>query len=452
MDKNIKKIVNITEKLQEGKNFKKSKLVKIFELSNNLNLNVYKGILLLYYFAKFKEFPNHRLRNLVKNNIFQNCLFFLEGNYFSPPEVGNIFKDILLIPDKYSEVRDILMGCFYGAFWSFMNNPKNFKMAVEYGLAIVNSAFSLDNFNIYEKIKIGNMSKVINLGGSGKKEVKLLNISSMSAIITAAVCKAINKDLIVTKTVSAATSSVTGSQDIFELLGVNLNLSIEKMVDVACSTKLGIFKINQIVPKLNRVYDGKLYNVQVFAGLVGGASIVNPVDADLINYGLTRGSTKLCLAILSKLYPHKKIMIIQGKDRYKRSIIDQFSIVSNTEIAYNIKTRLFVREVSLQTLGFNYKPFSFKNIKTKKSKMENLKKFIQLLLGKGHKDLKLAVAMECALNLYGLKLVHDLKHGVKLAFECINSGEGIKILEDLVKNTKGDIYLFNRLIKNFKHI
>ncbi len=361
-----------------------------------------------------------------------------------PEEVGGVFLNILKIPDSDGKYRDILMGCFYGSLWSFMNSPKNFEKAIEYGMAIIKAAFSLDNFNIQQKLRLNkNNVKVINLAGSGKKEIKSLNISSMSAIITAATGKKIGENIVVEKTVSRATSSITGSSDIFELAGVNLNLPIDKMANISLKTKLGIFDINKIVPRLNHVYDGRLYNVQIFAGLVGGAAIVNPVDADLINYGLTRGATKLCLAILSKMYPSKNILVSQGKDPYGTPVIDQISISANTEITQNIKNQKTVKEVTPKDFGFDFR--SFKYIETAQNQKENLNKFIKILMGRGNEELKQAVAMEVALNLFGLELVDDLKTGAELALETINSGIGIKVLEDLVVHSGGDRQRFSRL-------
>ena len=266
----------------------------------------------------------------------------------------------------------------------------------------------------------------------------------MSAVITAAVGKEIGENIVVEKAVSRATSSVAGSGDIFELAGVNLNLPVNKMAEISLATKLGIFDINAIVPRLNRIYDSRLYNVQVFAGLVGGAAVVNPVDANLINYGLTRGSTKLCLEILGKLYPYKNILVLQGKDSSNMPVIDQVSIAANTEIAQNIKNDKTVKEVTPKDFGFDFR--SFKYIETARDQRENFNEFIKVLVGLGSKELKQVVAMEVALNLFGLEVVDDLKIGAELALETINSGVGIKVLEDLVAYSGGDVRKFNSLV------
>lgn len=447
MKKTINKIVKFTEYIANGKDFRKSEALEVLNLINNSNhnLNVYRGILAICYFSKFNGFPDRSFNKLKTDENFLKCLSFLKEKPLPPPEVGGVFLNILKIPDSNGEYRDILMGCFYGVLWSFMNNPENFEKATEYGIAIIKSAFSLDNFNVQQKINLNkDKVKAVSLAGSGKKEIKLLNISSMVAIITAAAGKEIGENIIVEKTVSRATSSITGSSDIFELVGVNLNLPIGKMADISLKTRLGVFDINAIVPRLNHVYDGRLHNVQVFAGLVGGAAIVNPINTDLINYGLTRGTTELCLTILSKLYPDKNILVLQGKDPEGTPVIDQISISANTEIAQSVKNQVTIKEITPRNFGLDYKPFKY--IEAAQKPRENLSEFIKILIGRGSEELKQVVAMEVALNFFGLEIINNLKEGASLAIETINSGAGIKILEDLVSYSGGDMQKFNNLV------
>lgn len=444
----INTVMKFTEKISNGENFSKHEAIFVLNLikKTNCNLNVYKGMIVVHYFFKFKEFPDLNLKTLIKDEKFLKLVALLNGESLPPSEVGKIFLEILKISDLESDYRDILMGCFYGATWSFMNNPENYEKAIDYGIEIIKSAFSLDDFDIYKKINTEkNGMKIINLAGSGKKEIKLLNISSLAAMITAAVGEEIGENIVVAKTVSKATSSVTGSRDIFELLGVNLDLPINKIFEILLKTRIGVFDINRIVPRLNHVYDGRLYNVQVFAGLVGGAAIVNPVDADLIIYGLTRGSIKVCLAILKKLYPDKNIIVMQGKNLNDKPIIDEISICGNTTVAQYVNDDIIIKEISPREFGFDFKPFI--NIQSNQDPQENLKDFIKILIGQGKEELKQVVAMEVALNLYGLGIVKDLKTGARLALEVINAGKGIDILKNLIIYTQGNIDQFYKILE-----
>ncbi|MFH0805367.1 MAG: hypothetical protein ABIG88_03000 [Patescibacteria group bacterium] len=445
----IRKVVKFTESIVNGNDFNETEIQKILNLSyhSDSNLNIYRGILCVHNFHKFKKLPLEQFRNLSADERFIKCVFLLNGDTLLSSEIGNLFLNILTIPDEEIEYRDILLGSFFGSLWLLMNNHENFKIAVDYGVEIIKSAFSIDRFNFSKKIKLErNDAKIINLAGSGKKEIKLLNISSMVAVIIATVGKKINENIIVEKTISQSTSSITGSGDIFESVGVNLDIPINKIAEMSLETKLGVFDINKIVPKLNRIYDGRLYDIQVFAGLVGGAAIVNPIDTDLINYGLTRGSSKLCLAILNELYSDKNIIVIQGKNPRGQAVIDQISIVADTEIAQRINGKSSLYTITPKEFSFDFEPFKY--VQTTKSQKENINQFIKLLAGQGNKNLKQAVAMEVALNLYGLGVINNLKNAALLSLEVINSGEGVNLLKNLVIASGGDVNKFDKLIKN----
>ncbi len=443
----LNKIVKFTEDIVNGEKFNESEIDNILSVIKNFdgNVNIYKGILIIYYFFKFRKIPSKSFDEIIVNNSFLKCVDLLNKNILSPNEIEEILLNILSIPDNKEELRDVLMGSFYGALWPIMNDHKNFGLAVDYGISIIKSAFRLDNLDIKNKIDIHRGKvKVISLAGSGKKEIKLLNISSMTAIITAAVSRILKENIVVEKTISRSTSGVTGSYDIFELSGVNLNLSVKTMYDVSLKTGLGIFDINSIVPKLNHIYDGRLHNVQVFAGLVGGAAIVNPIDADLINYGLTRGSAKLCLAILDKLYPDRKIIVLQGKNSKGLSVVDQISIGSETEAFQNISGKISNIKIIPEHFGFQKKPFEY--IISTNNQKENLYEFIKFLFGKGNKYLNQLIAMEVALNLSSIGIIDNLKMGANIALKAIDSGIGIEILRDLVVNSNGDQKKFNNII------
>lgn len=448
MEHSTTRVIKFTEHMTNGSDFTKSEILDVLKLidDSSRNLNVYRGILALFHFAKFNEFPEPSLEKLEADETFSKCLSLLKGDASLPPEeLGALFSNILHLPDGNGRYRDVLLGCLYGSLWSLMNDPQNFEQATEYGTALVMAAFSLDDFGVLQKLKLAaSDAKVISLAGSGKKEIKLLNISSMAATVIAAAGKKIGKNIVVAKTVARATSSTTGSGDIFELAGVNLNAPIDQMAQVSLATKLGIFDINAVVPRLNRVYDNRLHNVQVFAGLVGGAAIANPVDADLINYGLTRGSTKLCLAVLHRLYPGKNILVMQGKDPYGTPVIDQVSVTGKTELAQIIHDEVTVREIAPNDFAFDF--MSSECIETTRSPKDNLNEFIKLLMGRGTRELKQAVAIEASLNLFGLEVVDDLKTGAELALEIIDSGTAIEVLEDLVLHSGGDMQKFTSLV------
>ena len=66
MEKIINKIIKFTEYITGGGNFRRSEILSVLNLisGSNRNLNVYRGVLTIYYFSKFNEFPDKNFERL----------------------------------------------------------------------------------------------------------------------------------------------------------------------------------------------------------------------------------------------------------------------------------------------------------------------------------------------------------------------------------------------------
>lgn len=162
----INRIVKLSEDINKGIT-KEPDLLKglnLIKQNPNINLGVYEGYLISYHFYKFKKHPPvDMLRDHVFNKIFLKCDAIFNESALPPETIGNLFLEIISIPDDQQKIRDILLGSFYCCLWQFMNNPKNLEMATRYGLEIIKSAFSLDRFDYLNKIKLARKNaKIIN--------------------------------------------------------------------------------------------------------------------------------------------------------------------------------------------------------------------------------------------------------------------------------------------------
>ena len=442
----INNVVSISQRLPSSKVSQQEIIhgLEQINIANKLgvNLDVYKGFFILYYYNQYHQYPKIKLPTAFNEyeSLFKHNLDIINGVCLLPSTIHWIYTCILHIPNCQGHIRDILLGSFLASLWSRMNDPEKLDIAIKYGVEIIQAAFDFDQFDyISSKIKVGSFDiKTINLSGSGKKDkdTKLLNISSMTSFIIAAASQFINQDIIVAKTSSRATSSTTGSSDIFKLLGVNLRITNQEMAKISSKTKIGVFQVENAVPKLNQIYDNRLYDVQVFAGLVGGAAIVNPVDVTSIHYGLTRGSNKVCLGILNKLYPDKNITVITGKDENGNSKMDQVSIIGETDIAQIINGHTNYYTVTPKDFGLEFGDLN--GVLSKSTPEKNAEEFVRLLMGKSNKSLEAVIAMEAAICLINIEGVDNLKSGAKLALEIIKSGKGLEVLDNFILSTKGD--------------
>lgn len=99
-------------------------------------------------------------------------------------------------------------------------------------IKLLNKSFEKDSFKPFHYIISPKKTPVISLAGSGKKGIKTINVSTTSAII------AVSLGANILKSCSSATSSLTGSFDLMELLGINTNLTIEDTIQLLDKTRI----------------------------------------------------------------------------------------------------------------------------------------------------------------------------------------------------------------------
>ncbi len=440
----IAEVIRVTELMCEKEQLEEKLISKTIALidkyKSTINLNVYKGMLICYQASKYQRrileiYPD----KFLSSSIFNFCIVANRSGYLDIAEVKKQFALALRIEDKDTKLRDLLLGSLHYTLWRFFFENNGNKNYINLGREIAEEAFSIDKFNISHKHVFELGAHVISMSGSGKKATgfKMINLSSMAAIVTVGVSKLLGKRILVSKTASRATSSITGSSDIFSLAGGNLNLSVDRMCKIMDECGLGIFNIDEVVPKLNKIYDGKLYNMQIFAGLIGGGAIANPVQAQLINYGLTRGNQQVTLGVLSSIYPDSNIMIVTGYNKNSKPIIDQLSLEGDSVITSRIDGHIRTQIVSPKSFGI--KNIAIDTVYSRDDSRNNLAIFLDLIKGQADNSIKSTVAMEVALNLYGSGLADDLPAGTELALQAINSGQCTQILKHLVELTTGDL-------------
>lgn len=262
-----------------------------------------------------------------------------------------------------------------------------------------------------------NSVDIVGTGGDGSNS---FNISTVSAIVTAA-C-----GVPVTKHGNRAASSKCGSADVLEELGVNINLNPEKAGEVLKKTRL----------------------VFLFAPIFHPAmKIVGPIRKELkirtiFNYlgpFLNPGKVKRILLGTANLELAEKFLEIAKKLNFEHLIIvtsndglDEISIASRTTAfeLKNGKVKKFM--IDPQELGF--KKYS-KDELIGGDTETNAKIVRNILTGAETGAKRDAVILNSAYGLIIAGKVENVKQGIGMAEEVIDSGKARKILDSLIKES-----------------
>ena len=258
---------------------------------------------------------------------------------------------------------------------------------------------------------------VLEIVGTGGDNAKSFNISTTAAIVSAA------GGVKVAKHGNRAASSNSGTADCLEALGVNINQSPERCVELlnevgmcfffaqkyhtsmkyvgAIRRELGFRTVFNILGPLTNPASPSMQLLGVY-----DEYLVEPLAQVLINLGIKRG------------------MVVYGQDK-----LDEISLSSSTKVC-EIKDGWFESYV-IKPEDFGFERCSKDDLKGG-SPQDNAQITRDILDGKkGHK--RNAVLLNAGAALYIAGKAQSFNDGVKLAAELIDSGKAAKTLEKLIE-------------------
>lgn len=335
----------------------------------------------------------------------------------------NSFKEVLQIED--SNIRNALLGSLLTALMT--KNPTKEEV-----VTLLKVAFSIDNYNPYRRksVSIGKNQKVVTIVGSGKKGIKTINISTASAILAASI------GAYVVKPGSFSTSSISGSGDFMDLVGVNKKISLNKSINILKKCGFVFFEIEDVIPKFDSIYGGNFYAPHILS--FGLAALVCPIKTDVVLYGLAHPNVELSLNVL-KEFDIKNIMVVSSTDD-DIHFIDEMGIFGNTRLVGTIDGKNNGELLIFNPLKeLNLPKYTSKDIRQGKTKRENVKYILKALKGEGLKAHEDIICINCSNILYLSGIVCNLKEGFDLAKKAIKTGQGLKKLEEYVVLTGGNV-------------
>ena len=265
-------------------------------------------------------------------------------------------------------------------------------------------------------IKVNTGMDVFEIVGTGGDNAHSFNISTTSALVAAAA------GMKVAKHGNRAASSLCGTADCLEALGVNINQSPEKCVELlnevgmcfffaqkyhtsmkyvgAIRKELGFRTVFNILGPLTNPATPTMQLLGVY-----DEYLVEPLAQVLINLGVKRG------------------MVVYGMDK-----LDEISLSADTKIC-EINDGWY-KTYTITPEDFGFEKCSKDDLKGGTPE-ENAKITKDILNGaKGHK--RNAVLLNAGAALYIGGKADSFKNGVELAKEIIDSGKALKTLEKLI--------------------
>ena len=265
--------------------------------------------------------------------------------------------------------------------------------------------------------KVDTGMDVLEIVGTGGDNAGSFNISTTTAIITA------SAGIKVAKHGNRAASSLCGTADCLEALGVNIDQSPEKCIEMlkeagmcfffaqkyhtsmkyvgAIRRELGFRTVFNILGPLTNPASPSMQLLGVYDGY-----LVEPLAQVLVNLGIKRG------------------MVVYGTDK-----LDEISLSAPTKIC-EIKDGWF-KSFAITPEDFGFERCSKDDLKGG-TPAENAQITLDILNGvKGHK--RNAVLLNAGAALYIGGKADSFKAGIELAKELIDSGKAKQTLEKMIE-------------------
>lgn len=265
-----------------------------------------------------------------------------------------------------------------------------------------------------------NAGNAIDVCGTGGDSSGTFNISTAVAFVVA------GAGVKVAKHGNRAASSKCGSADVLEQLGINLQLSSQQAEEVFNKVGMVFLFAPLFHPALkNLVTVRKELKTRTVFNFLGPFASPASVKKQLIGVPSIEIAEKL--AEVGKILGYDHLLIVTSEDG-----LDEISI-SSTSTLFEVKDNS-VKQFDINPVSYGFKKVSKKEV-VGGSAEQNARLIKETLQGmKGSK--RDIVVFNSAYALYVAGVVTDIKEGIKLAEESIDSGKARLVLENLVKETQ----------------
>ena len=260
---------------------------------------------------------------------------------------------------------------------------------------------------------------IVGTGGDGGGGKGTFNISTTAALVVA------GAGVKVAKHGNRAASSKCGSADVLEALGVNIFLSKEQAEIVFKNAGIVFLFAPLFHPAMKQVGAvRKELGVRTVFNILG--PFANPAGTKRQIVGVPNREIAKKMAEVGKQLDFDRLFIVTSDGT------DEIGISKNTDV-------FEVRGKSLKKFKINPEKFGFR--KTSRSKIlggnpEESAKIIQDILGGEEKGARREIViLNSAVALYVAGAVKNIKEGIKLAEDSIDSGKAAQALENLVRET-----------------
>ena len=259
---------------------------------------------------------------------------------------------------------------------------------------------------------------IIDVCGTGGDNLHTFNISTTAAFVIAAAGG------IVAKHGNRSISGVSGSADIFEYFGYNLDSTPERVTEIIDKFGIGFMFAQKFHPAMKNVVNArKQIGSRTAFNLLGPLSNPARVKNQLI--GVFSDEYLERIVLLLKKQGSENIMTVRSLDG-----LDEFSTTSKNLVCFLKNNSINKIIIDPQELGLTKPKITDIQVSTKQ---EAVNAFISVLNNSANNAMIEITALNAAGGLVVANLASDVKEGLEIALDTIKSGMAYSLFEDFIR-------------------
>ena len=280
------------------------------------------------------------------------------------------------------------------------------------------------------KIEPKNAGTIIDMCGTGGDKLQTFNISTTASFVVAAAGG------VIAKHGNRSTSGVSGSADIFEYFGYDLNQEPSKIVQILEKHKICFMFAQKFHPAMKHVGParkqlGKRTTFNLLGPLSNPAGVKNQLVGVFSNEYLDR------LPAILKRKGAENIMTVRSDDG-----MDEFSTSATNRVCVLRDDKVLMNAIDPEVVGLHKSSLNDIQISTKE---DAIKSFVGVLNNTANQAMIETTALNAAGGLIVANIANNFEEGVELAMNTIKDGKAFKTLENFVKDT-GNISKLKEMI------
>ena len=269
------------------------------------------------------------------------------------------------------------------------------------------------------KVDVGEMPNLVDTCGTGGDKAHTFNISTAAAFVAAAAGAKVAKHG------GRSVSSQSGSADVLETLGVNVNLTAAQVAESIRQVGLGFMFAPNHHPAMKYAAPvRKELGMRTILNILG--PLTNPAGAPNQVMGVFHGDLVGIQARVLKELGSTHVMVVHGEDGH-----DEISLGGPTLVA-ELK-RGFITEFKIEPRQFGMDTASIESLMA--ADKDDSAKMVRAALDNQAGPARDIVMLNAGAAIYVSGIASDLWGGVAKAREVIESGQARTKLDQLIKFT-----------------